>query len=84
MLDTLKTCDNGTESCSTAEFQKYFQQWQHHWAKCISAQGEYIEGDASQYVYVYIDACNKTISGISQSHFVNNNDLQRNPQNFCK
>jgi hypothetical protein len=20
------------------EFQKYFQQWQHHWAKCMSAQ----------------------------------------------
>jgi hypothetical protein len=30
------------------EFQKYFQQWQHRWAKCIAAQGEYFEGDPSQ------------------------------------
>jgi hypothetical protein len=30
------------------QFQKCFQQWQHHWAKCIAAQGEYIEGDPSQ------------------------------------
>jgi hypothetical protein len=30
------------------EFQKCFQQWQHRTAKCISAQGEYFEGDPSQ------------------------------------
>jgi len=30
------------------EFQKYFQQWQHCWAKYIVAQGEYFEGDPSQ------------------------------------
>jgi hypothetical protein len=30
------------------EFQKCFQQWQHHWAKCIAAQGEYFKGDPSQ------------------------------------
>jgi hypothetical protein len=30
------------------EFQKCFQQWQHHWAKYIAAQGEYFEGDPSQ------------------------------------
>jgi hypothetical protein len=30
-------------------FQKCFQQWQHRWAKCISAQWEYFEGDLSQY-----------------------------------
>jgi hypothetical protein len=29
-------------------FQKCFQQWQHCLAKCISAQGEYFEGDPSQ------------------------------------
>jgi hypothetical protein len=23
--------------------QKCFQQWQHHWAKCIAAQGEYVK-----------------------------------------
>jgi hypothetical protein len=22
-----------------------FQHWQHHWAKCIAAQGEYLKGD---------------------------------------
>jgi hypothetical protein len=27
---------------------KCFQQWQHHWAKSIAAQGEYFEGDPSQ------------------------------------
>jgi len=30
------------------EFQKCFQQWQHHWAKRVAAQGEYFEGDPSQ------------------------------------
>jgi hypothetical protein len=30
------------------EFQKCFQQWQHHWAKCIAAQVAYLEGDLSQ------------------------------------
>jgi len=26
------------------KFQKCFQQWQHHWAKCAAAEGEYFEG----------------------------------------
>jgi hypothetical protein len=30
------------------EFQKCFHQWQHHWAKCIAAQGEYFEGELYQ------------------------------------
>jgi hypothetical protein len=30
------------------EFQKCLQQWQHHWDKCIAAEGEYFEGDTSQ------------------------------------
>jgi hypothetical protein len=30
------------------EFQKYFQEWQHHWGKSIAAQGEYFEGNVSQ------------------------------------
>jgi len=29
------------------EFQKCFQQWQHRWAKCIAAEGEYFEGKPS-------------------------------------
>jgi hypothetical protein len=24
-------------------FQKCFQQWQHRWAKCMAAQGEYLQ-----------------------------------------
>jgi hypothetical protein len=27
------------------QFQKCFQQWQHCWAKCRAAQGEYFEGN---------------------------------------
>jgi len=30
------------------ELQKCFQLWQHRWAKCIVAQGEYFEDDPSQ------------------------------------
>jgi len=30
------------------ELQKCFQQWQHRWAKCIVAEGEYFKGDPSQ------------------------------------
>jgi hypothetical protein len=30
------------------EFQKCFQQWQHRWAKFITSEGEYLEGDPSQ------------------------------------
>jgi len=30
------------------EFQKCFQQWQYHWAKCKAAEGEYLEGETSQ------------------------------------
>jgi len=30
------------------EFQKCFQLWQHPWAKCVAAQGEYFKGDTSQ------------------------------------
>jgi hypothetical protein len=36
------------EALSQQEFQKCFQQWQHHWAKCVAVQGEYFEGDPSQ------------------------------------
>jgi hypothetical protein len=31
-------------------FQKCFQQWQHHWAKCIAVQGEYFKGNPPQKV----------------------------------
>jgi len=30
------------------EFKKCLQQWQHFWAKCKAAQGEYLKGDPSQ------------------------------------
>jgi len=44
------------------EFQKCFQQWQHHWAKSIAAEVEYFEG--KPYVYKY-EACNEIIPGTS-------------------
>jgi hypothetical protein len=37
------------KAVSKHQFQKCFQQWQHRWAKCIAAQGEYYEGDPPQY-----------------------------------
>jgi hypothetical protein len=39
--------DLALKDISQQEFQKSFQQWQHCWAKCIAAQGEYFEGDPS-------------------------------------
>jgi len=30
---------------STEDFQKYIQQWEKHWYKCIKSKGEYFEGD---------------------------------------
>jgi len=37
-----------TKAIPWQEFQKYFHQCQHHWAKCIAGQGEYYEGDHTQ------------------------------------
>ncbi|GFX24616.1 putative DD34D transposase [Trichonephila clavipes] len=28
-----------------SEFQKCFENWKHHWAKCVTANGAYFEGD---------------------------------------
>jgi len=30
------------------DFQHALQQWQRHWDRCVTAQGDYIEGDAAQ------------------------------------
>jgi hypothetical protein len=30
------------------DFQHAFQQWQRHWDRCVAAQGDYFEGDATQ------------------------------------
>jgi hypothetical protein len=30
------------------DFQDAFQQWQRRWDRCVAAQGDYFEGDASQ------------------------------------
>jgi histone-lysine N-methyltransferase SETMAR len=46
--DIQKKCDDSIDSYSTTGVPKCFQQWQHLWAKCIAAQGEYFEGDPSQ------------------------------------
>jgi hypothetical protein len=46
--DIQKECDDGTESYSTKGVPKMFPTWQHRWAKCLGAKGEYLEGDPSQ------------------------------------
>jgi len=38
--ENTKKSDNSIESHSITEFQKSFQQWQHHWGKGITAQGD--------------------------------------------
>jgi len=35
------------KAISQHEFQKCFEQWQHHWAKFIIVEREYFEGDHS-------------------------------------
>jgi hypothetical protein len=35
-------------------FQKCFQQWRHHWAKCVPAQWEYIEGSPQLAVSIQV------------------------------
>ena len=30
------------------DFQHTFQQWQRRWDRCVTAQGDYFEGDAAQ------------------------------------
>jgi len=35
-------------------FQKCFQQWQHHWGKCIAAQGGFFEVDPSQLLSIWV------------------------------
>jgi hypothetical protein len=42
-----KKCDDSTESFSMSGVPNIFQQWQHHWAKCIAAQEGYFKGDPS-------------------------------------
>jgi hypothetical protein len=45
---TQKNITTALKAIPQHEFQKYFQQWQRHWAKCIAAQGEFFEGGPSQ------------------------------------
>jgi hypothetical protein len=46
--DTKKNVIKALRAIPLQEFQKCFQQWQHHWAKCITAQVKFFEGDLSQ------------------------------------
>jgi hypothetical protein len=39
------------------EFQKYFQQQQHHWVKCIAAQEEYFECAPPPPVSCNVEVC---------------------------
>jgi hypothetical protein len=45
--DIKKNVTMALKAIPQQKFQKCFQQWQHHWAKCTAAQGEYFKGDFS-------------------------------------
>jgi hypothetical protein len=53
------------EAISQQKFEKYYQQWQHHWAKCITAQGSTLKATPLGKLKVYRYACNKVIPGTS-------------------
>ncbi|GFV26862.1 putative transposase [Trichonephila clavipes] len=45
-IETIK--QNSTQhlqAISKSEFQKCFEDWKHCWAKCVTANGAYFEGD---------------------------------------
>ncbi|GFY27157.1 putative DD34D transposase [Trichonephila clavipes] len=45
-IETLKL--NSTQQLQAipkSEFQKCFEDWKHRWAKCVTANGAYFEGD---------------------------------------
>ncbi|GFU99559.1 hypothetical protein TNCV_4082801 [Trichonephila clavipes] len=45
-IETIK--QNSTQKLQAipkSEFQKCFGDWKHHWAKCVTANGAYFEGD---------------------------------------
>jgi hypothetical protein len=46
--DIHKNLTKSLKAIPLQEFQKYFQQWQHYWAECTAAQGEYFKGGPSQ------------------------------------
>jgi hypothetical protein len=48
MEDIQKNVTRALKAIPQQEFQKCFQQWQHHWAKWIAAQREYLELESSQ------------------------------------
>jgi hypothetical protein len=43
----LRNVTTALKAIPKQEFRKCFRQWQHRWAKCIAAQGEYFEVDPS-------------------------------------
>jgi hypothetical protein len=47
-FENIKNMTTALKAIPEQEFQKYFQHWEHRWAECIAAQGEYFEGDPSQ------------------------------------
>jgi hypothetical protein len=46
--DSQRNVTTALKAIPEQQFQKYFQLWKHHWAKCIAAQGEHLEVDPSQ------------------------------------
>jgi hypothetical protein len=43
--DIMQNATKELRSLSEEAFQKCFQQWKEHWAKCVESQGAYFEGD---------------------------------------
>jgi hypothetical protein len=31
-----------------SQFQRYFQQWQKRWTRCMNSEGEFFEGDSNE------------------------------------
>jgi len=64
-IEHIQKCDDGTENYFTTVVPKCFQQWQHHLAWCIAAQGGISKVTPLSKLWVYRYACNKVIPGTS-------------------
>jgi hypothetical protein len=42
ILKTLRNMMTAQKAILQQEFQKCFQQWQHHWANCVAAEGKHL------------------------------------------
>jgi len=52
-----KKCEDALKAIPRQEFQKCSQQWQHHWTKCVAAEGAYFKGNPLSVSCKYTDMC---------------------------